>query len=180
MRNWLIRFAFMVCATMTPATINATSASLTISQDMPLRFGSIVVFGHGSRSVSANGETGNDQIYPVGINTSGPARFTVTYDRGSDPLREVSVTYLIMLGGVAPVNQSGLTGTLSRFDSDLPEASSILPGRGVVQTMPPCISQTCRSTFHIGAWLEVTQAKGGGTLSFSLPVSAKLVSVQGM
>jgi Domain of unknown function (DUF4402) len=163
-----------------PAAAIGAPASLTITQDMPLRFGTLVVFGGGSRTIRANGDSSNDGVYPVGLGGGGPAQFTVTYDRGDEPLREISVTFMFMLSSVAPMSQSGLSGSLGNFDSDLAGSTMLAPGRAVIQTMPMCITRICTTTFRIGARLDMTRASGSGPLVFALPVSAKLVAVQSL
>jgi Domain of unknown function (DUF4402) len=169
----------LVSLLLTPAA-SCAPASLTITQDIPLRFGTLVVFGSGSRTVRANGDSSNDGVYLVGLGRGGPAQFTVTYDRGDEPLREINVTYMIVLGSAGPISQSGMSGSLSSFDSDLAGSTTLVPGRAVIQTMPMCITQTCTTTFRIGARLDIGRASGSAPFVLALPVSAKLVSVHSL
>jgi hypothetical protein len=46
-----------------------------------LRFGTIVTVDGGSRTVGADGSTINSNVFPLGDRTSGPAQFTLVYNR---------------------------------------------------------------------------------------------------
>ncbi len=163
-----------------PAAAHGAPAGLTINQDMPLRFGNFVLFDRGARTVSATGSVTNDNVYPIGSSSTGPAQFTVTFDRGSDDTREISISYVIQLGAISQFGHGGLSGTLSNFDIDVPGSGQLGTGRAVVQTIANCSSRICMSTFHVGARIELMRAGGSSALTIPLPISATLVSVQSL
>lgn len=154
----------------------AAPEGLTVTADAQLRFGAFIVVSQGSRRVSANGTVTSDSIYPVGNAAVGPAQFTVTYDRGNNNHKPINVIFEVILAGVSPVNQSGLRGALSTFDSDLAGAGVLVPGRAYSVTIANCAARTCSKTFRIGARLDVTRSSGGGVLSIALPIIANLIS----
>jgi hypothetical protein len=154
----------------------AAPESLTVTADAQLRLGAFIVISQGSRRVSANGTVTNDSIYPVGNSPVGPAQFTVTYDRGNSSQRPLNIVFDVSLAGVSPVNQAGVRGTLSAFDSDLAGASALVPGRNYRVTLTNCITRTCSQTFRVGARLDVTRSSGGGVLTITLPIVANLIS----
>jgi hypothetical protein len=163
-----------------PAAAYAAPAGLSIKQDMPLRFGNFVVFDRGGRTVSATGSVIDDNVFPVGRGGTGPAQFTVTYDRGSDDTREISISYVIQLGAISQFGKGGLSGTLSNFEIDVAGYGQLGTGRAVVQTIANCSSRICMATFHVGARLDLTRAGGSTALTIPLPISATLVSVQSL
>jgi Domain of unknown function (DUF4402) len=179
-RHWFRRLELAltlgVAALIAPVPAQAAPASLTVTPDTALRFGSFVVITTGSRTVSASGAVTNSGIFPVGTAPVGPAQFTVTYDRGNNSPQTLSVTFQLVLGSVAPVSQAGVSGTLSGFVSDLPGAAVLVPGQVITITIPSCATRTCSRTFRVGARLNVTRTSGGAALTIALPVTATLIS----
>lgn len=175
--NWLGCAALLAAAALIlPSPAHAAPASLTITPDQQLRFGSFVVITTGSRTISASGAVTNSGIFPVGGAPVGPAQFTVTYDRGNNSPQNLSVTFQLMLGSVSPVSQAGVTGSLAGFVSDFPGAAVLVPGQVFTYTMPSCPTRTCSKTFRIGARLDVTRTSGGAALTIALPMTATLIS----
>ncbi len=150
--------------------------SLSVSADTPLRFGAFVVISSGSRTVSASGTVTNVAIFPIASAPVGPAQFTVTYDRGNNSQRPLNIVFDVMLGQVSPVSQSGVTGVLSAFGSDLAGAAALVPGQVYTYTMANCVTRICSRSFRIGARIDVTRASGGAALTIQLPVIANLIS----
>ena len=175
-RHWLLCLLLTAAALALPASAEAAPASLTVTPDTALRFGSFVVITTGSRTIGAGGAVTNSGIFPVGSAPVGPAQFTVTYDRGNNNPQVLSVTFQLMLGSVSPVSQAGVTGRLSGFVSDLPGAAVLVPGQVVTYTIPSCPARTCSKTFRVGARLDVSRASGGAVLNIALPVTATLIS----
>ena len=177
--HWLSHGPIAAAAVLAQASpAQATPASLTITADTALRFGAFVVVSAGSRAVSANGTVTNNGIFPINSAPTGPAQFTVTYDRGNNNPQPIDVTFQLLRSSVSPVSQAGVTGTLSAFGSDLPGAAVLVPGQAVTLSMPSCTARTCSMTFHAGARIDVTRASGGAALSIALPMIANLLSVQ--
>ncbi len=155
----------------------AAPASLTITQDTALRFGAFVVIASGSRTVGANGAVTNAAVFPVGSAPVGPAQFTVTYDRGNNNQKPIDIVFEVILPGVSPVSQAGVTGRLSGFDSDLAGAAVLVPGRAYRYIIANCVARTCSKTFKVGAKLDVARSSGGAVLTIALPMVANLILV---
>ena len=155
----------------------AAPAVLTITQNTALRFGAFVVISSGSRTVGANGAVTNVSVFPVGSAPVGPAQFTVTYDRGNNNQKPIDIVFEVILPGVSPVSQAGVTGRLSAFDSDLAGAMVLVPGRAYQYTLANCVTRTCSKTFKVGAKLDVTRSSGGAVLTIGLPMVANLILV---
>jgi len=159
-----------------PAARGATSA-LSLLAEQPLRFGTLVVTDSGARTVHASGEVSNDNILPMGYAGVGPAEFTLSYDRGTASTQPISVVVRIMLAAMPPLAQGGVTGALSQFETDLPGAEQLAPGRPVTVTIAHCATRVCTLGFHVGARLSITRTSGGGSLAIAPPLSASVVSV---
>ncbi len=157
----------------------AAVPTLTVTADAALRFGAFVVPSSGSRTVSASGAVINDAIFPVASAPVGPSQFTVAYDRGNQNPKAIRVTFQMVLSSVPAVTQTGVSGRLSAFDSDLPGAALLVPGRIVTYTIANCTTRICAKSFRVGARLDVTRRSGGANLTIALPVIATLVSVEG-
>lgn len=154
----------------------AAAPVLSVSPNQALRFGSFVVLGTGSRTVNSSGAVTNAGVLPVGTGT-GPALFTLSYDRGAPATGPIVVTVLISLAQPGGVSQNGLSASVSQFDTDLPGIPLLIPAQSVLYTMPVCSTQVCSITFHIGGRIDVTQPGTGGTVTVPLAVTASLVSV---
>ena len=165
----------LLLASPAPAAVPA----LTVTADAALRFGAFVVPSSGSRTVSASGAVVNDGIFPLASTPVGPSQFTVAYDRGNQNGKPITVTFQMMLSSVPTVTQTGVSGRLSAFDSDLPGAALLVPGRVVTYTIANCTTRICAKSFRVGARLDVTRSSGGANLTIALPVIATLLSVEG-
>ncbi len=168
----------MIAAALVGATSPALAApkSLTITADAPLRLGTFVVIASGSRSVTASGAVTNISVVPIASSPVGPAQFTVTYDRGNNSQKPLSILFEVILGAVSPVSQSGVTGSLSAFTSDLAGAPVLQPRQAYTYTIANCVARTCSKSFRVGARIDVTRASGGAALTIPLPMIANLIS----
>ncbi|WP_018075615.1 DUF4402 domain-containing protein [Novosphingobium nitrogenifigens] len=161
----------------TPAS--ATPGSLSLLSNQPLRFGTIVTVDGGSRTVGADGSTINSNVFPLGDRTSGPAQFTLVYNRPGNDKRAYQLTFAINLPSVPNVRAAGVQGTLSGFTTDLPGIPVLQPGRTALYTLSNCMSDSCSVTFHIGGTLNVERTSGGGELTFPLVLMTSVVAVLG-
>lgn len=161
------------------APASARLPSLDISPEADLDFGRFAVFGSGYRTVSSSGAVSESGILAVHGYPTRPARFTVAYDRGNESNHPLDLVIEVVLLGAPTVNVNGVTGVLSAFDSDLPEAPRLVPGQIVRLAIRNCRTMLCSRTFHVGARLDVTRSTRGAALSIPLPVTATLVSVIG-
>jgi Domain of unknown function (DUF4402) len=152
----------------TPAL--AAAPSTTLSADQALRFGSFFTDTTGSRTVSATGSVTGSAIIPLTGATPGPAQFTFTYDRGNNANVAYSLLVSVLVPGSASQVKGGVTGTIARFDTDLPGVSTLLPGQSVQVTLLGCQRQICSRTFRVGGTLEVARTSGGAELAIPLPI----------
>lgn len=172
-------FAATVASIALSLPVNVHAAPfVTLQADQALRFGSFVVLGSGTRTVTATGTVSDSGIFPVSGTSRGPSQLTLTYHRGAPPTGPVTVTVLLNLVPPAPVSQNGLVATVTSFDTDLPGIPQLTPGQGILFTMPVCSTQVCTHVFHVGGRISVTRPGTGGAVTVPLTVTASLVSVQ--
>lgn len=155
----------------------ANPASIIVTQDAPLRFGSFVVPSSGSRQVTASGMVTNQSIIDAHTGPTGPAQFTIAYDRGNQSRRMLDIQIEVVLFGVPQVTVGGVSARLSSFDTDIPGVSALTPGQAVTISLRNCITRVCSTTFHIGGRLDVTRSYGGAVITVPLPISATVVAV---
>lgn len=166
---------WVIAASLALASSPAHADSLTLTANRQLRYGSFAVAGTGSRTVSATGVVLDSGVFPVS-GPVGPAEFTFAFDRGGSS-QPVTIVVQFLLASVPPVNQGGVTGTLSGFNSDLPGIPLLIPGQAAIVNITSCVTRICTQTFRIGARLDVTRASGGASLTIPLPVSATVLAV---
>lgn len=155
----------------------AQGAGITVTADMPLRFGTFAVFSSGSRTITTTGAITDTGIFPVNSGSTGPAQFTITYDRGNNDTRAITVIFAVTVSPPTQVTQGGITGSLSSFTTNLGGVKLFIPGQVVLATMPNCTTRTCSRSFNIGARLDITRSTGGAQLNLPLPVTANVISV---
>lgn len=171
----LARIAAVLCL-LAASTVHA-APGLAIVSDTALRFGSFVVPGTGSRTVTAAGQVTNTNVFPVSGAVTGPAQFTLTYDRGTNATGQILVTVLLTLAQPGSFSQSGLKATVSSFDTDLQGIPLLTPGQSLLFAMPPCASPVCTQVFHVGGRIDVTQPGNGGAVTVPLTIGATLIAV---
>lgn len=160
-----------------PSAASAARPRLSVEPARALSFGSFVVFSQGSRTVSATGEITGVGIEPAGDDTAFPASFTVSYDRGNESRRPISLLIELQLLRPSQVSAGGLVGSLAGFTSDLPGSPVISPGQLISLSIDNCTTRTCSRSFRIGARLDVRRNYGGGPISIPLTVTAALIAL---
>lgn len=149
---------------------HAAPVSVTVSADQALRFGSFFTDTTGTRSVSATGSVTGSAIIPLAGTAPGPAQFTFTYDRGNNANVAYSLLISVLVPGTASQVNGGVTGTIARFDTDLPGVTTLLPGQSAQVTLTGCQRRTCSRTFRVGGTLQVARTSGGADLAIPLPI----------
>jgi hypothetical protein len=157
----------------------AKPASVDIVPQKQLRFGSFGVMASGSRVVSPTGAVTSAGIVPVQGSVTGPAEFTIVYDRGNESKRSLSLVIEVTLLSAPPMNHGGLVATVSDYTTDLTNAPTLAPGQPVLLAIDNCITRQCSRTFRVGGRLQVQRTSGGGPISIPLPITAILISVDG-
>ena len=175
-RRRILRGAVLCLAGMaTPGTAAADSISVMAEQD--LRFGTLVVPFSGTRTVGVNGSIDDSRVMSLGGAPAGPARFTITYDRESGSNRPLNILVQVYINGGQSLSDGGVTGRLSRLETDLPGSAGLLSGSVATFTIEGCRERRCSRTFRVGARLQVDRSQGGAQLAFALPVSAAILAV---
>lgn len=160
-----------------PTPASAARPRLTVDPTRALSFGSFVVFSQGSRTVSATGDVTSVAVEPAGHDVAFPASFVVSYDRGNESRRPISLAIEVQLLNPQQVTAGGLVGSLSGFTTDLGGFAGITPGQVVTLAIDNCTTRICSRAFRIGARLDVQRNYGGGQVSIPLPVTAALVAI---
>ena len=153
-----------------PAPALAAPATVTVTADQALRFGSFFTDTTGSRTVTSAGSVSGTAIIPLTGSVPGPAQFTLTYDRGNNANVAYALLISVLVPGAASEVNGGVTGTISRFDTDLPGVGTLLPGQTAQVTLIGCRRRICSRTFRVGGTLQVARTSGGAQLAIPLPV----------
>lgn len=148
----------------------AAAPSVTVNADQTLRFGTFFTDTTGTRTVSATGSVTGSAIIPLTGTAPGPAQFTLTYDRGNNANVAYSLLIAVLVPGTSSQVSGGVTGTIARFDTDLPGVSALLPGQTAQVTLVGCQRRICSRTFRVGGTLEVARTSGGAELAIPLPI----------
>ena len=156
-------------------TAQAAAPSISVRADQQLRFGVFFTDTAGSRTVSSTGAISGTSIVPIGASSTGPAQFTITYDRGNNANRAYELQVQLVVTGVT-LRVGGVTGVLSSFSTDLPGVGTLLPGQAAFYTIRGCQRQICTQTFRVGGRLDVTRASGGAALAIALPLTVVLIA----
>jgi len=168
--SWLTLFA-------SPAAI-ANQSALRIISNSELRFGTFAVPTRGFREVSASGAVTSAGVFVLSDTGTGPARFTVEYDRGNNGRRRMDLEIELVMSAPPAFGSGGLTARLSRYQTDLPGYSFIEPGQVIRIEMLNCVQRVCSRSFNVGGRLDVERIFGGGPIAIPIPVDAVLVSVR--
>lgn len=129
----------------------AVTADITLSNDAPLSFGSVIApTAAGSVTVTATGTRTASGVIPFGASAFGPASFTVTIPKGRKD-------FTILLPASATLTDgSGQTMTIDTFTSNPTGLISAKRGTAVVT---------------VGATLHLDAGQRSGTYSGSFPVT---------
>jgi hypothetical protein len=177
-REGLFALLALLCAVLAaPQAARADTPIAFVRPELALRFGTVAVYGSGTRTVTPAGVVSDSGLIPAAGDSPGPARFTVGYDRGNEGNKSITVVFVITFGAVPPVSQGGVSATVTNLTSDLAGASVIVPGQTVQITIANCRVRQCAVSFNVGGRLNVTSSYGGGNLSTPVPVSVTVVSV---
>lgn len=157
---------------------SAAPASLRILPESDLRFGSFAVMDRGYRIVSPSGGVQSSGIFSVTTGDTGPARFTLRYDRGNNSRRRLNLRIQLVFSAAPVVTQQGIVARLSAYQTDLPGASSVQAGQIVEVEIPNCTQRVCSRSFNVGGRLDIERSFGGGLVTLPIPVDAVLISVR--
>lgn len=161
-----------------PWPLRADTSEVRVVAESDLRFGTFMVFGNGSRTVSASGLVTDNAIVALEGNPTGPARFTVSYDRGNESVHVLDIELELVVSAVGMVQDDGVQGTLTAFQTDLAGTGAFTPGQPIRIRMRNCRERVCSQSFNIGARLDVSRQYGGADLVVPIPVDVAVISVE--
>ena len=148
-------------AVVLPEPAAAKPRTIQITEQRNLRFGKIAVPQYGERVVGTDGSVRDTGIMSAGNADTGPASFLVTYDRGNESKKVLTIE--VQLGiSTGEFTSGGIQARLRNFTSDIPGHAMINEGQPVTIRLPNCRTRVCRTEFTIGATLQVTNTSGGG------------------
>lgn len=159
-----------------PAPAVAVPPTLSIINPVLLRFGTFAVPVSGFREVSPSGNVTSSGIFALSNGGTGPAMFTVQYDRGNNGKRRLDIVIELTFSTPPAFVQGGLNARLSRYQTDLPGYGVITPGQTLRIEMLNCLQRVCSRSFNLGGRLDVDRAFGGGLVEIPIPVDAVVIS----
>jgi len=168
--------ACLMLAAAAPA--GAKVPEVRVTADADLRFGRFMVFGSGTRTVSASGAVSDVAIVALEGSSTGPASFTVSYDRGNESRHVIDLEFDVVFTVPPRVRDAGIEGNLSAFETDLPGATRVAPGQAIRIAIPNCRTRVCSRSFNVGARLEVTRHFGGARLAIPIPVDVVVIEAE--
>lgn len=159
------------------ATVQASAKpqEIRISSESDLSFGTFMVFGTGSRSVSTTGAVIDTAIVAVEGSSPRPARFTVQYDRGNESKQALDITVEIVMAAPASVRNAGVDARLSALETDLPGHSRVVSGEAITLRLTNCRSRVCSRSFAVGGRLDITRNFGGAKVEIPITIDARIV-----
>lgn len=159
-----------------PAPAVAVPPTISIINPVLLRFGTFAVPSSGFREVSPSGSVTSSGVFALSNGGTGPARFTVQYDRGNNSRRRLDIVIDLTFSTPPAFAQGGLNARLSRYQTDLPGYGLIAPGQTVRIAMPNCLQRVCSRSFNLGGRLDIDRSFGGGLVEIPIPVDAVIIS----
>lgn len=157
---------------------HAKVPEVTLTADSELHFCTFKVFGTGSRTVGASGAVTDLGIVPIEARAPTPARFTISYDRGNENKHVLDLEFELVMSPPPPVRRGGVEARLHGYETDLPGATRIDPGRAVRVTIPGCRTRVCTRSFQVGARLDVTRQFGGAQVIVPIPMDVRVISAE--
>lgn len=154
----------------------AIPPKLTVVNSVFLRFGSFAVPTSGYREISPTGGVTGAGIFALNSAGTGPAQFTVQYDRGNNSKQALNLTIDMVFSAPPNFSQAGLTARLTRLQSDLPGYATIAPGQVVRLQVVNCVQRVCSRSFNLGGRLDVDRGFGGGVVEIPIPVDAVVIA----
>ncbi|MWV26591.1 DUF4402 domain-containing protein [Aurantiacibacter rhizosphaerae] len=165
-------------AVLLPAVAAAKTPEVIVNAQSDLRFGTFMVFGSGSRNVSYTGNVTDVSLVALEGNPTGPARFTVSYDRGNESKHVLDIELEMVISTPPRVRDGGVEGQLSAFETDLANTGSLAPGQPIRVELRNCRTRVCSVSFSVGARLDVTRQFGGANLVIPIPVDVTVISAE--
>ncbi|KPF63642.1 DUF4402 domain-containing protein [Porphyrobacter sp. AAP60] len=156
----------------TPAI--AKPQEVRVRSQSELSFGTFMVFGSGSRSVSASGAVIDSAIVTLDGRQPRPARFTIEYDRGNESKHVLDVTIELVMSAPSSLLFGGVNARLSAFETDLPGHSRVASGEAMTIRLTGCRTRVCSRTFTVGGRLDISRNFGGARVDIPISIDARI------
>ncbi|MCX7284633.1 MAG: DUF4402 domain-containing protein [Novosphingobium sp.] len=160
-----------------PVAAGAAPASITVSAERDLEFGTFAVPASGWRWVSTTGEIRDGGILAFSGSLVAPARYSIIFDRGNESRRPLDVLVQVMMIAPRSFVAGGVSASLSNLASDLPDAGSTPSGLSATVRIANCRERRCAVSFNVGGRIDVSRTQGGATLRIPIAVTAAILSV---
>jgi hypothetical protein len=178
-RIWAIPSAVALCLSLANLLTSEAAAKpqeVRIRNESTLHFGTFMVFGQGSRAVSASGAVTDTTIVQLDGSLPRPARFTIEYDRGNESKQVLDVTLEVVITAPGSVRFGGIDARLSALETDLPGHPRITSGETMTVRLTNCRSRVCSTSFTVGGRLDVTRNFGGANIDIPINIDARIVT----
>lgn len=163
----------LACVMAAPAS--AKPQEVRVRSQGNLHFGTFMVFGTGSRRVSATGAVSDTAIVPLEGSQPRPARFTIEYDRGNESKQALEITIELVLSVNGSVRFGGVDARLGAFETDLPGHPRVAAGDVIAIRLTDCRTRICQQTFSVGGQLDVARSYGGARVDIPITIDARIV-----
>jgi len=156
------------------APAGAKPQEVRVRSQNSLHFGTFMVFGTGSRRVSATGAVADTAIVSLEGSQPRPARFTIEYDRGNESKQALDITIELVLSVSGSLRFGGVDARLGAFETDLPGHPRVAAGDIIVVRLNDCRSRICQQTFSVGGQLDVARSFGGARIDIPITIDARI------
>jgi hypothetical protein len=175
LRSGQVIFAMcLALASLVAAPALAKPQEVRVRSQSELSFGTFMVFGSGSRSVSASGAVVDSAIVTLDGRQPRPARFSIEYDRGNESKHVLDVTIELVMSAPGSVQFDGVTAQLSAFETDLPGHARVASGEAMTIRLTNCRTRVCSKTFAVGGRLNVSRNYGGASVDIPINIDARI------
>lgn len=158
-------------------TAVAKPPTVQITEKQQLRFGKFAVPSVGERTVGPDGSVTDTGLLSVGSMNTGPASFVISYDRGNNSKKPIAVTLMFSIQA-GSFSSAKLNANLKNLTSDIPGASSIVPGQPVELQFGRCAGRVCSENVKIGATMQVVNSSGGGEIAIPTYVDVVVTEIE--
>ncbi|MBI1402873.1 MAG: DUF4402 domain-containing protein [Porphyrobacter sp.] len=166
----------LALALFAPAAALAKPQEVRVRSQGELSFGTFMVTGQGSRTVSITGAVLDTAIFPLDGSQPRPARFLVEYDRGNESKQTLDVTIELVMTVPGSLRFGGVDARLSALETDLPGYPRVASGEAVTIRFANCRERVCATSFAVGGRLDVTRSFGGALVNIPIAIDARIVS----
>lgn len=167
---------YLLLATLFSSAAVAKPQEVRVRSQAELSFGTFMVFGSGSRSVSAAGTVTDSSIVALEGSQPRPAHFTINYDRGNESRQVLDITVELVMLAPANMRFDGIDARLSSLETSLPDYPRIASGEPMTIRLTNCRTRVCSMSFSVGGRLDVTRNFGGAKINIPLNVDARIVA----